>query len=166
MKNRVNKQEEITLTNKQLKGLELLSKIDLRTISSREKLSWVGKVFQWVDINIFDKSTRLWMYLLEASGAISVFVIIGDVQHGLHKIATSTTELELRIAESYVKSLIDIAPALAAMIASICAALPAIMGIMRSVNVKWKNGHGGSGKVQRLEKEEDTPSGDETLGGA
>lgn len=145
--------EEMILNSKQLKGLELLSKIDVDKAVSIKQLSWVGRFFYWLDINIFDKTTKLWLYLLETAGVVAIFIIIDDMQHGLSKIAASTNEFELKVAESYVSSVIQLAPAVAAMVATICGALPAIIGVMRSLKTKWKNGN--------EEKTDSIPSEDE-----
>ena len=131
--------EEITLNSKQLKGLDILSKIDVDSILANKKLSWVGKILVWLDVNIFENSTRLIMHLLEIVGVVAIYVIISDVQVGLHKVSIATTDLELARAKTYLDSLVQLAPALATMIATICGALPSIIGLMRSVHMKWKN---------------------------
>jgi len=136
--------EEITLSSKQLKGLDMLGKIDFDSVFSTKKLSWVGKFFQWLDMNIFDKSSRAWMYLLEAAGVVAIFMILNDVRIGLHQIASSKSELELKIATTYINSVVTLAPAIATMVATICGALPTVIGIMRSLNTKWKAGNGTS----------------------
>ena len=134
--------DEITLNKKQLKGLDALSNIDIdavvKTLSSNKKLSWVGKVFVWIDDNILDHTSRLLMYVLEILGVVAVYMIMRDIQFGFHKLNAANTEMALKKAESYLDHLVSITPVLAAMIATICGALPTIIGVLRSVNNKWK----------------------------
>jgi hypothetical protein len=136
---------EILLSDKQLKGLEALGKIDvdrLTNIKLPPQLSWVGRMFIWIDINILDKTSRLMMYVLEIAGILSLYVIINKVILGLNLIRIAPDELGLTKAKIYIDSLVAIMPALAAMVATICGALPTVIAVFRSLDKKWKNGNG------------------------
>ena len=128
------------LTEKQRQGLELLAEMDLekfKSASLQKKCSWVGRFFQWIDDNILSKTTRLWMYFLEIAGVIFIFIIIKKVEVGLNLVALGRSTFELQKAEIYINSLTKLAPAIATMVATICGAIPTIMGVFRSLKKKW-----------------------------
>jgi len=136
-----NKIEEITLTDKQLLGLKHLEKLDLSKIDTIiEKTSIVGRFFQWVDDNILSKTTRLWMYCLEASGTIIIFTILHEFQVGFKMILNAQTQLEIQKAQMLVDAVTNAATPLATMVATICGGIPVVMGVFRSLKKKWENG--------------------------
>jgi hypothetical protein len=109
------------------------------------KLSWIGKVFDWIDFNILSRSTRLWMYLLEILGIVAICIIIYQFNKGLNLIVAAKTDFEIKKAKMFVDAVKSSAGPISAMVATICGALPSIMGIFRSLKVKWANGHGTNG---------------------
>ena len=133
--------DKTTLTEQQRKGLELLAEMDLEKLkaepSLQKKCSWVGRFFQWIDDNILSKTSRLWMYFLEIAGVIFIFIIIKKVEVGLNLVALGRSTFELQKAEIYINSLTKLAPAIATMVATICGAIPTIMGVFRSLKKKW-----------------------------
>jgi len=133
---------KVSLSDKQLKGLEILSEMDsarlLSETSLTPKCSWVGRAFQWIDDNILSKTSRLWMYLLEIVGLVCISIILSKVDNGLLLISEAKTELDIQKAKMYVDALIQLAPALASMIATICGALPLAIGAFRSLKSKWE----------------------------
>lgn len=148
---------EITLTDKQLKGLEVLGKIDVDKLDEKGifgkgpvRVSWVGRMFQWIDINILDKTSRLWMYALEAVGVVLIFIVLDDVRRGLGFVSKAPDDFALKKAQLYINSLVSIIPALAAMVATICGALPTVIAVFRSLNQKWKNGNGNGNGASTL----------------
>ena len=106
-------------------------------MKEEKRCSWIGRVFVWIDDNILSKTTRLWMYLLEVAGIVFIFIIIKKVNVGLQLVADAQTHLDLKKAEMYVDSLASLAPAVATMVATICGAIPVVMGIFRSLKKKW-----------------------------
>ena len=148
---------DIYLSEQQLKGLELLSKMTPEQLSKLpmglgKKLSWVGRMFVWIDENIFSKTTRLWLYVLEIIGIVVIFIVVGKAKIGLNMIIDAKTELDLTKARMYMDSLIALAPAIAGMIVSISGALPAVIATFRSLGKKWKaNGYKNENQIQEKE---------------
>jgi len=140
----MNKQEEIFLTQKQLNILSQLEQVDLSQLFPTteeviEKLSRIGKLIDWININILDKSTKLWLHILEIIGIGTIVVILLWGRSGLDLILQAKTELDLQKARLYIDSITQIAPSIAGMVATICGAIPAIIGVLRSLGKKWTN---------------------------
>ena len=102
----------------------------------------VGRIFQWIDDNILSKTSRLWMYLLEVVGVVVIFVILNRFLAGLDMLMDAKTELALKKAQLYIESVKQGATPIAAMVATICGAIPTVIATFKSLNKKWKNGHG------------------------
>lgn len=137
------KEIDVYLTEKQLLGLEKLATIDVESVGSNlKKCSWVGRMFQWIDDNILDKTSRLWMYILEALGICIIIVFIIKFLHGLNLIASASTDIEIEKAKLYIDAVRTNATPISAMVATICGALPTVIGVFRALKGKWKNGYG------------------------
>jgi hypothetical protein len=106
------------------------------------KISWIGRMFDWIDFNILSRSTRLWMYMLEILGIVAICIIIYQFNKGMNLIVAAKTNFEIQKAKMFVDAVKSSAGPISAMVATICGALPSIMGIFRSLKVKWKNGNG------------------------
>lgn len=136
-----NKNDEVFLTENQLKGLEKLATITFDEEGKPcENLSWIGKFFVWLDTNILSKTTKFWLYILEIVGVAIIFIIVGKTTIGLNLIINAKTELDLAKAKMYIDSLTALSPAIAGMVGTICGALPIAIGTMRSLGKKWMNG--------------------------
>lgn len=132
--------QEITLTEKQLIGLERLG--ELTNIKEPvRKLSWIGRFFDWININILDKTSKFWVYCLEIAGIFFIVIVVSEFRTGLQMIVDANTELELQKAQLFVDAVKSSATPIAAMVATICGALPSIIGILRTLKTKWKNGN-------------------------
>jgi len=130
----------IDLNQNQVEDLKrLLQSVDFS--ASIARVSIVGRFFQWVDDNILDKTSRLWMYILEISGIVVIGIIIHEFTQGLNMIENAQTDLELKRAEMFMNNVRDCITPIAAMVSTICAALPTVMGVFRSLKNKWQNGH-------------------------
>ena len=112
-------------------------------------LSWVGKMFDWIDFNILSKSTRLWMYILEITGIVAICIVIYQFNKGMQFLIQAKTDFEMQKAKMLIDAVKSSAGPISAMVATICGAIPSIMGIFRSLKVKWANGNGnGNGHVK------------------
>lgn len=105
-----------------------------------QKLAWVGRVFQWIDVNILSNTTRLWMYILEILGIVAICIIMFQFNSGLQMISSAKTDFEIAKAKLFIESVKESATPIATMVATICGALPTVMGIFRSLKKKWTNG--------------------------
>lgn len=123
--------DEITIRTSQLKQI----------LQEKNKVSIVGKFFQWIDDNILDKTSRLWMYALEVAGLVVIAVVLREFVIGLEMIADAKTDIELKKAELFISSVKECITPIAAMVSTICAALPTVMGVFRSLKKKWENGN-------------------------
>ena len=103
---------------------------------------WIGKIFDWLDENILSKTTRLWMYLLEIAGVVVIFIMVSEFQKGFEMILKANTELELKKAHLFIESVKNSAGPIATMVATICGAIPVVIGALRSLKTKWANGNG------------------------
>lgn len=103
------------------------------------KLSWVGKMFDWIDFNILSRSTRLWMYILEITGIVAICIIIYQFNLGLQLLIKAKTTFEMEKAKMLIDAVKSSAGPISTMVATICGAIPSIMGIFRSLKVKWTN---------------------------
>lgn len=101
------------------------------------KLRWIGKLFDWFDKTILSKTTRLWMYLLEAAGVIVIFIMIGEFQKGFKMVLEATNEIELKRAQLFIDAVKNSATPIATMVATICGATPVVIGALRSLKTKW-----------------------------
>jgi len=129
------------LSPEHLKGLEVLSKINPDRVPHflAKKMSWVGRFFKWIDDNILDKTTRLWMYLLEALGGIIICIFVSKFTDGLDLILKASNELEMAKAQAYIDAIKTSAAPISVMVATICGALPTVMGMFRAFKTKWKS---------------------------
>lgn len=126
--------DEIRIRTDQLRDLLSAKNIE-------RKISVVGKFFQWIDDNILDKTSRLWMYVLEITGVLVIGIVLREFVHGLDMIANAKTDTELKKAELFISSVKECITPIAAMVSTICAALPTVMGVFRSLKKKWENGN-------------------------
>lgn len=137
-------QEEIYLSQKQLDILSQLEQVDISKLlptaeEDNENISWIGKLIDWINTNILDKSTKLWLHILEIIGIGAIVIILLWGHSGLGLILQAKTELDLQRAKLYIDSITQIAPSVAGMVATICGAIPAIIGVLRSLGKKWTN---------------------------
>jgi len=105
------------------------------------KFRWIGKIFDWIDETILSKTTRLWMYLLEVVGVVVIFIMVNEFQKGFDMILKANTELELKKAHVFIESVKNSAGPIATMVATICGAIPVVIGALRSLKTKWSNGN-------------------------
>ena len=113
---------------------------ELQEILEKPRLSWIGRFFIWLDYNIFSRSTKLWMYLLEALGILAICVIMFQFNEGLKMIVNAKTEFEINKAKLFVDTVKSSAQPIATMVATICGAIPTIIGVLRSLKNKWAGG--------------------------
>ena len=113
---------------------------ELQEILEKPKLSWIGRLFIWLDYNIFSRSTKLWMYLLEALGILAICVIMFQFNEGLKMIVNAKSEFEINKARLFVDTVKSSAQPIATMVATICGAIPTIIGVLRSLKNKWAGG--------------------------
>ena len=113
------------------------------------KLSWVGRVFDWIDFNILSRSTRLWMYILEITGIVAICIVIYQFNLGLQLLIKAKTTFEIEKAKLLIDAVKSSAGPISTMVATICGAIPTIMGIFRSLKVKWTNGNGNGKDKQK-----------------
>lgn len=141
------KKQEVKLTDEQITRLnEILSTpagTPIMPIEEKEPL--VGRIFQWVDDNIISKTTRLWMYFLEIFGCVCIAIIISDFQYSFRMIRDASTAFDLQKAQVLMQAIKDSSGPLAAMIATISAALPALMAAFRTLGKKWGTSGDSSG---------------------
>jgi CRISPR/Cas system endoribonuclease Cas6 (RAMP superfamily) len=130
---------ELRLSTNQLAYLKKMLEEDAK----KNKISIVGKFFQWIDDNILDKTTRLWMYVLEITGVLVIAIVLREFIAGLEMVSAAQTEMELKKAELFLANVRECITPIAMMVSTICAALPTVMGVFRSLKKKWNNGHGG-----------------------
>lgn len=123
--------EELVLGPEQIKKLRNILE------ETNEKVSIVGRVFQWIDDNILSKTTRLWMYVLEIMGIISIIVVLLKFTQGLNMITNAQNDVDFHRAELYLSYVRDCIAPIATMVATICAALPTVMGVFRALKKKW-----------------------------
>ena len=112
---------------------------ELQEILERPKLSWIGRFFLWLDYNILSKSTKLWMYLLEALGIVAICIVMFQFDKGLKMIVDAKTQFQINQAKLFVDTVKSSAQPIATMVATICGALPTIIGVLRSLKTKWKD---------------------------
>jgi len=105
------------------------------------KCSWIGRFFQWIDDNILSKTTRLWMYVLEIVGIVTIFIMIGEFRTGFELILKANTDLELQKAHMFIEAVRGSAGPIASMVATICGAIPAVMATFRSLKKKWNGNY-------------------------
>lgn len=111
---------------------------------SEKKGSWVGRFFQWLDDNILSKTTRLWMYILEVSGVVVIFMVLFEYKVGFNLILKAETPVDLQRAQMFIDAVSNSATPLSVMVATICGAIPTVMGVFKSFNKKWTNGNNGN----------------------
>ena len=118
-------------------------------VIAERQLSWVGRMFDWIDFNILSKSARLWMYILEILGIIAISIIIYQFNKGMHLIESAKTPFDIEKAKIFIDAIKNSAGPIATMVATICGAIPSIMGIFRSLKTKWN----GNDSVNKNTKE-------------
>ena len=112
----------------------------VKEILEKPKLSWIGRFFIWLDDNILSKTTKLWMYMLEGLGVFAICVIMYQFSEGLEMIVSAETKLELDKAKLFVDTVRSSAQPIGTMVATICGAIPTIIGVLRSLKTKWAVG--------------------------
>jgi len=129
--------QEISLNEKQLKGLERLGELTSKIPS--KKGMWLSRFIDKVSA-ILSRTTKIWIIILEMIGVIVILIFVGEVQLTLKMIMKATTELDFKKAEMMVNALRDLAPSIATMVGVICGAIPGLVGVLKSLNKKWQNG--------------------------
>jgi hypothetical protein len=108
--------------------------------SAKKKL---GSFFDGVD-ELLDRTSRFWMYLLEAIGVIILIILFVKFYHAIEAIEFTTNEIELARARAVIDAIQIAAGSMKELIIGLCAAIPALIGFLRQQGKKWGSSSSGS----------------------
>lgn len=103
----------------------------------------LGAFFDGVD-ELLDRTSRFWMYLLEAIGVVILIILFVKFYRAIEAIQLTTNEMELARAKAVIDAIQIAAGSMKELIIGLCAAIPALIGFLRQQGKKWGSNSSGS----------------------